>query len=281
MSAIPSIRRRLVGAALRDYRQNMGYSLATAASIIDCDRSKISRIETGQRGIRIRELDDLLAEYGAAEPEHAILTRLASPKRGNGWRRDFPGLMTSAQCEYLMLEAAATVISIYHAQQIPGLLQTADYARAVATADPGIPEEHHDDAVTAVLRRQQTILDDPEHEVAIVISEGALAQEVGGTAVMRRQLRHLTERATGNAQITVQVLPFNAGAHPGLAAGGMTILNFGTATGIGVVHLPGIADGAWLDDRDDVARHLLAFTQLRYHALTPEDSLRKIREMAR
>lgn len=189
--------------------------------------------------------------------------------------------MTSAQREYLILEAAATVISTYHAQQIPALLQTADYARAVAAADPGIPAELRNDAVAAIERRQESVLDDPGHEVAVVISQAALAHEVGGTAVMRGQLTYLAELAEDNRRVTVHVLPFRAGAHPAFTAGGMTILSFGTTTGIGVVHLPGIGGGAWLEDRDELARHLSAFTQLRYHALTPEDSVQMIREMAK
>jgi transcriptional regulator with XRE-family HTH domain len=281
MSVTPNIRRRLLGAALRDYRQNMGFSLSTTASIIGCHVSKLSRIEIGERGIRIGELHDLLAEYGVAEPERTVLTNLASPKREDGWWRDFPWLMTGTQREYAILEATATVISTYHAQQVPDLLQTADYARAAAAADPGIPDEHQDNAATVILRRQEAILDGHVHEVAVVISEGALTQDVGGTAVMRSQLAHLAELAEHNPQVTVQVLPFRAGEHPALAAGGMTILGFRGVTGIGAVHLHGIDSGAWLEDRNDVARYLAAFTQLRHHALTPDDSVQMIREMAK
>jgi transcriptional regulator with XRE-family HTH domain len=62
VTGTPPVRRRLLGAALRRYRENLGYGLDEAARILECDRSKISRIETGQRGIRAKELRELLAE---------------------------------------------------------------------------------------------------------------------------------------------------------------------------------------------------------------------------
>jgi transcriptional regulator with XRE-family HTH domain len=281
MSVTPNIRRRLVGNVLRDYRQDMGFSLTTAASIIGCHISKLSRIETGERGIRAAELRDLLTEYHVAEPEFTLVTNLANSHRDNGWRRDFPGLMTEAQREYLIMEAAATIISTYHAQQIPGLLQTEDYARAIAAADPAIPTERTDYAIATLKRRQKTIVDDPEHEVAVVLSEAALKQNIGGTKVMRDQLAHLAELAEHHPGVTLQILPFSSGAQPAFATGGMTILSCGTTTGIGVVRLPAIGGGAWLEDRDDVTRHLAAFTQLRHHALTPDDSQQMIWKMAR
>ena len=77
MTGETPVRRRLVGGALRRYRENMGYALEDAARVLECDRSKISRIETGQRGIRPKELRELLTEYGVGEQEQGTLTALA------------------------------------------------------------------------------------------------------------------------------------------------------------------------------------------------------------
>src|ERR1700685_3714627 len=81
----PPVRRRLLGAALRRYRESLGYRLDDAARILECDRSKISRIESGQRGIRARDLRDLLTEYGVSEQEQRILTAIAHSHRERGW----------------------------------------------------------------------------------------------------------------------------------------------------------------------------------------------------
>src|ERR1700733_12219672 len=85
MVPAPPVRRRLVGRALRQYREAMGYTLEDAARILECDRSKVSRIESGQRGIRGKELRELLAEYGVAGKEQAVLELLANPRAGRGW----------------------------------------------------------------------------------------------------------------------------------------------------------------------------------------------------
>ena len=130
------MRRRLVGSALRRYRENVGYTLEDAARVLECDRSKISRIETGQRGIRPKELRELLAEYGIAGEQLEILTQLADPRGAFGWHRDYDDLLHGAWKDYLLLETAAARIWTYEAQRIPALLQTPAYARARAAADP-------------------------------------------------------------------------------------------------------------------------------------------------
>src|SRR5437868_12627125 len=104
------VRRRLVGAALRRYRDNVGYTLEDAARLLECDRSKISRIETGQRGIRPKELRELLAAYGAPDQEQALLTWLADPRGAFEWHRDFAAVLPGAWLDYLHMETAASKI---------------------------------------------------------------------------------------------------------------------------------------------------------------------------
>ena len=76
MIEAPPVRRLLLGSALRQYRENLGYLLEDAARVLECDRSKISRIETGQRGIRPKELRELLTEYGVSEKSTVVAPRL-------------------------------------------------------------------------------------------------------------------------------------------------------------------------------------------------------------
>jgi transcriptional regulator with XRE-family HTH domain len=85
----PPVRRRLVGQELRRYREDLGYTLDDAAQVLECDRPKISRIETGQRGIRGKELRELLAEYGIAEQQQALLAAMADPRGAFGWYRPY------------------------------------------------------------------------------------------------------------------------------------------------------------------------------------------------
>ena len=127
------MRRRLVGGALRRYRENVGYALEDAARVLECDRSKISRIETGQRGIRPKELRELLTEYGVPASEQLALVSIASRGGQHSWWRPYADTMSDAYLDYVIMESAASEIMTYEAQLIPDLLQTDEYARA-ATA---------------------------------------------------------------------------------------------------------------------------------------------------
>ena len=104
------MRRRLVGGALRRYRENMGYALEDAARVLECDRSKISRIETGQRGIRPKELRELLTEYGVPDSEQAALVGLARRRDSRGWWDQYANVLPEAFADYLAMESTAAEI---------------------------------------------------------------------------------------------------------------------------------------------------------------------------
>jgi transcriptional regulator with XRE-family HTH domain len=261
MASIP-VRRRLVGRALREYRQGLGYSLDDAAELLECHRSKVSRVETGQRGITPRELRQLLAEYGVDERVRETLAALARPLGGNGWWRSYMDVLPAAFVDYAILESAASRITIYETQQVPALLQTQEYAEAIAAADALADEETRHKLVQATAARRRAVLREQRPDLAIVLGEGALRQEVGAPSVMREQALAL---ASG---IPFRVLPFTAGAPAALAAGPMTILEFAGAAELGVVYLGG---GVWADD---VAAAHAAFTRLSDSALTTEASAR-------
>jgi transcriptional regulator with XRE-family HTH domain len=292
MTGTPPVRRRLLGAALRRYRENLGYGLDEAARILECDRSKISRIETGQRGIRAKELRELLAEYGVPQEEQAALLAVAHRGRQQGWWQEYADVLSDAAQDYVIMEAAATEILTYDAHQIPDLLQTYEYARAVADADPAcVGDEQRAHAVEVKLTRQQVILAERSPRLEFIIAEAALHQVVGGAAVMRPQLARLAglasaagESATpaAGASLSLQVLPFAAGAYAA-GSGSMTILRFADTPGLGVVHVPGagVSGGISLEDPADLARYIRAFAQLRTAALTPAASARLLRDMAR
>ena len=286
MTATPPVRRRLLGAALRRYRENLGYGLDEAAQILECDRSKISRIETGQRGIRAKELRELLTEYGVPDGEQAALLAIAHRGRQQGWWQEYPDVLSDSGQDYVIMEAVATEILAYESHQIPDLLQTREYARAVADADPGYTgDEQRAHAVEVKLTRQRIVLAERGPRLEIVIAEGALHQVVGGAAVMRSQLARLADLAraagSGGVRLSLQVLPFAAGAHAAAGCGSMAILRFADTPGLGVIHLAALSGGVSLADRDDVARYIRAFAQLRSAALTPAASARLLRDMTR
>jgi transcriptional regulator with XRE-family HTH domain len=275
------VRRRLVGGALRRYRENVGYSLEDAARILECDRSKISRIETGQRGIRPKELRELMAEYGVPASEQLALVAIASRGGQHSWWHPYAGVWSDAYLDYVIMESAASEIMAYEAQLIPDLLQTDDYARAIAAAEPGYQtDQQREDAVAAKAVRRQVVLDGrAPARLGVILGEGALHQAVGGPDVLAGQITHLVKLAADYPAVTIQVLPFSAGAHAAAGSGSLAILRFPDAPSLGVVYLEALSGGVYLEDQADVARYVRAFALLRSAALSPSDSVHLLRNL--
>jgi transcriptional regulator with XRE-family HTH domain len=279
MTGEPPVRRRLVGSALRRYRENVGYALEDAARVLECDRSKISRIETGQRGIRPKELRELLAEYGVPDTEQAALVGLARRGGQRGWWEQYANVLAETTIDYIIMESTAAEIMTYEAQLVPDLMQTADYARAVAEAQPAYGSHaQREDAVAAKSERQAAVLGGGAR-LTVVVGEAALHQQVGGPEVMAAQLAHLAALASEYPNITVQVLPFSAGAYAA-ASTSVAILRFPDAPSLGVVYLEGLTGGVYLESQQDVARYIRAFALLRSSALSVTESTLLLRDMS-
>jgi len=286
------VRRRLVGGALRRYRENMGYALEDAARVLECDRSKISRIETGQRGIRPKELRELLAEYGVPDSEQRALLAIASRGGQRGWWHPYADILSEPYMDYVIMESAASEIMTYEAQLVPDLLQTDGYARAIAAAEPGYTTaEQREDAVAAKAIRRQVVLggksagssapaEASAPRLRVVLGEGALHQAVGGPGVLAGQIAHLVQLSDDFPDLTIQVLPFAAGAHAAAGSGSLAILRFPDAPSLGVVYLEALSGGVYLESQADVARYVRAFALLRAAALDAADSLRLLRSLS-
>jgi len=271
------VRRRLVGGALRRYRENVGYALEDAARVLECDRSKISRIETGQRGIRPKELRELLTEYGVPATEQLALVSIASRGGQQSWWHPYADTMSDAYLDYVIMESAASEIMTYEAQLVPDLLQTDEYARAIAAAEPGyVTSQQREDAVAAKAVRRQAVLSGARR-LSVVLGEGALHQVVGGMDVLARQISDLIRLSEDAPMVTLQVLPFSAGAHAGAGSGSLAILRFPDAPSLGVVYMEALSGGIYLESQSDVARYIRAFALLRAAALSPADSASLLR----
>jgi transcriptional regulator with XRE-family HTH domain len=271
----------LVGGALRRYRENLGYTLDDAAQFLRCDRSKISRIENGQRGIRPRELRELLTEYGVGEQQQAILAVMTDSREGRGWYEGYADVLPGAWRDYVALEATASRVLCYEAQRVPALLQTPAYARALADADLELAGSGaRDKAVEATLARQKAILGELKPDVHIVIGEAALHQRVGGAAVIEGQLRVLAGFAADSGTVTVQVLGFESGAHGAAGVGSLSMLQFADAPGLGLVHLGGVGGGVCVEAQEDIAACARVFEQVKAFALSPAQSALLLRGLA-
>ena len=224
---------------------------------------------------------ELLAEYGADPESRDALLALVGPQARDGWWEGFRAVLGGTFRDFLAAENAATTLVAYAPLQVPALLQTPEYARAVATADTGVPEDAEELTVTATLTRQQVVLRERGIGLTAVIGEAALRQAVGGQAVLRGQLHHLAALADGRCpQVIIQIVPFTAGAQAAAGCGEFSVLQFGRVPAFGMVHLAGPGGGTYPEDPDAAGAYLKAFDCLRVFALDPSRSASKIRQLA-
>jgi transcriptional regulator with XRE-family HTH domain len=264
----PTVLRMMLGAQLRRLREEQGISAEKAGYTIRASHSKISRMELGRVGFKRRDVADLLTLYGVLdENERAPILDLVSRANEPGWWHNDNDLLPGWFEVYMGLEGAASIIRTYELQFIPGLLQTEDYARAlIPLGFPEITPEELERRVQLRMRRQRRLLA-WELRVWAVVDENALRRPIGGKAVMRAQVEHLIE-LSGRRNVTIQVLPFNAGGHAAVS-GAFSILRFPEATLPDIVYLEQLTSALYVDKPSDVYRYLAVMERLCLDAEPP------------
>ena len=266
----PTVQRMLVGARLRRLRTEMGLTREEAAEAIRASEWKIHRLENGQVGFKDRDIVDLLRLYQVTDPEEvAEFVTLAREANSPGWWRHYGDLLPSWFRTYVDLEAAAALIRTYEGQFVPGLLQTDDYMRAVVR---GAHLEDNSEEVGRRVRlrmaRQTLLTREQPPRLWAVIDEAALRRPVGGREVMRGQLERLLE-ASKLPNVTLQVLPFAAGAHAAMV-GSFSILRFGDQELPDVVYLEHLTSASYLSKTDEVDRYLHVMESICVRAAAPD-----------
>jgi transcriptional regulator with XRE-family HTH domain len=252
----PTVRRMLVGAQLRRLRTEQGITREQAAEAIRASEWKIHRLENGQVGYKDRDIVDLLRFYGVVDPgEVADFLVLAREANAPGWWHHYGDVLPQWFRAYIDLESAAAMIRAYEGQFVPGLLQTEDYMRAVVGGGhlDDLPQEA-EHRVQLRLGRQALLDRQDAPRLWAVIDEAALRRPVGGPKVMRAQLERLIE-ATEQPNVTLQVLPFAAGAHPAMV-GAFSVLRFADQELPDIVYVEHLNNASYLDRREEVERYL-------------------------
>ncbi|MFE5588789.1 helix-turn-helix domain-containing protein [Streptomyces sp. NPDC056549] len=275
----PTVRRRRLGQELRKLREAKNMTAEQVAERLLVSQSKISRLENGRRSISQRDVRDLCGVY-EVEDERMVdsLMQMAKDSRQQGWWHAFGDIPYSV---YIGLETAAESLRIYQPQIIPGLLQTHAYAEAVITgAQPESPPADIEKRVTVRTRRQERIQDDKQPlRLWAVIDEGALHRIVGGRQLMVEQLEHLIEQSH-LPHVTVQVIPFEMGSHPGIT-GHYSILEFPDTSDSTVVYIEGVTSDLYLEKAQDVGKYSVMYEHLRAQALNVEQTRELISKMAK
>jgi transcriptional regulator with XRE-family HTH domain len=264
----PPVRRRELGSLLRALRTEAGMTVEQVAEHLLCSLAKVSRMETGHRGASLRDVRDLCDLYGVADPvQRDHLMSLAKQGRGPAWWQPF----ALPYATYVGLEAEALSIRDFEPGVFPGLLQVPSYTRALHEA--AVPEPSPrvlDQRIEERLIRQANLTKDEPARLVAIIDEAVLHRVVGGQAVMHAQIGHVIE-ACRLPNVTIQVIRFDAGAHPALDST-FIILELPPPVP-SVVYVEGLVGQIYLERAQDVERYLRVFERLISVALSPADSI--------
>jgi transcriptional regulator with XRE-family HTH domain len=246
----PVVQHRRLRTELRALRRKDDKTQEQVAKAMDWSTSKLLRIETGEVRAAPSDVRVLALYYEASEKQVEQLVEMARNARGDSWPA-YKDVHQQASLNYFAYEAAASLMRFYQSSLIPGLLQTEEYAVGTLTDTFGYDEEERERRWEARAKRQERLERDDPPSIFCLLDEGVVRRQVASPGVTRRQLEHLIELGERN-NISVRVIPFSAGAHPGMT-GPFTLLEFPDAQDDDVLYLEHV-------DGDKVIRDEAAVT---------------------
>ncbi|MGH3906510.1 MAG: helix-turn-helix domain-containing protein [Pseudonocardiaceae bacterium] len=282
-----TVPRRQLGRHLRDLRKGSLLSVRTAAEELEWSETKIWRIETGQTSMRSFDVEAMCRVYGAPPDLTEAMMALAKETKARGWWHSYGDVIPEGFSVYIGLEAAASEISGYRSELVPGLLQTEDYARTLIRAyRPDVDEAEIERRVHVRMARQ-VLLTRPTAPLTLrmVLNEAVLRRPVGTTRIMVRQLERLRD-SSELPTVSLRVIPFDAGLHYCVLSGPFSILRFplnynGQETEPPTVYVEGVTGDLYLDKPHEIERYATTFANTWESALDETASRKLITQAAR
>ena len=275
----PTVRLRRLAAELRRLRTGTELSREDVEKRTGINEATLYRIETARARPQRRTLVALLDLYGVTDPQRSDLLTLSRDADHQGWLQPYHSELPEGYTAYISFEAEARSVRNYESLYIPGLLQTEDYARAVIVG--GLPTASHTEVeqrVQARLERQALLSRDKPLELWAIVDEAAIRRVVGGHDVMQAQLKHVLEAAQA-PNITFQMIPYDKGAHPGMA-GSFVHMGFDDPLDPELVYVDSLAGDLFLEADADVRRYKLMFEHLQAAALSPRETSAELAKVA-
>ncbi|MFG2843733.1 helix-turn-helix domain-containing protein [Kitasatospora sp. NPDC048296] len=276
----PTVLRRRLGGELGKLRAARELNAKDVAAALGWSASKLSRIESGLVPLQERDAAKLLAHYGVTSPDEVKhFLSLTRQSRQQGWWHAFGEAVPERFRAYVGFESDATKILTFQCELVPGLLQTEAYARNVIRSMQPTESVEGVERRLALRMERQRILDrhNPPHIWAI-FGEAVIRRPVGDHTVMAEQLRHIADLAEQHPNITVQVLPFSAGAHAAMGSS-FSVFSFSDIVG-SVAYSETITSKTYVEEQTEIARHEDVFHRLMASSVQPEKAISWLRNVA-
>ncbi|WP_051754806.1 helix-turn-helix domain-containing protein [Kitasatospora purpeofusca] len=276
----PTVLRRRLGSELGKLRSSRDLSAKDVAAALGWSASKLSRIESGLVSLQERDAAKLLAHYGISSPQEVKqFLSLTRQSRQQGWWHAYGDALPDWFRAYVGFESDATKIVTYQCELVPGLLQTETYARHVIRAMNPTESTTEVERRVALRMDRQQILDRPDPpQFWAIIGEAVIRRPVGNGTAMAEQLNHLAAMADERPNITVQILPFSAGAHAAMGSS-FSVLSFSDIPG-SVAYSEATTSSTYAERPSEVARHQDVFLRLMASSVQPEKSITWLRKVA-
>ncbi|GGM73715.1 transcriptional regulator [Longimycelium tulufanense] len=262
----PTMQRLQLGLELKRLREETGVSREEITERLGWHPTKLSRVEQGSATVSATEIEVFAALFEVTGKAADRLRTLGKEAR----KRGRYGKVSDWARQYVGMEASAAEILIFSEELMPGLLQTREYAHAVAEASVLANPADIDQLVESRVHRRDRLTSSDAPAVSVVLSEAVLRRHVGGAVVMRDQLR-LLQDLRKLPHVTIQVLPFSAGAHAAMGTS-FTLLRL-AETGKTTVYLEDITSSDYLDRPQHIRAYRLVFDRLRVAALGEHETV--------
>lgn len=276
----PTALRIMLGVHLRRLREDAEISRTDAGWAIRGSESKISRLELGRVGFKVRDVEDLLTLYKVDDvDERERLLSLAREANNPGWWQRYDDLTPTWFQSYLGLEMAADLIRTFELQFVPGLLQTPEYARAVlkfGRQDLPLPRAEEDRLVALRMSRQDVLTRQRPARLWAVVDEAVLRRPIGSPAVLKAQLEYLIE-ASRRHNVTLQIIPFAKGGY--ISTGGaFTLLRYNDADLPDIVYIEHLTSAVYLDKREELDTYVVTMDAVSITAAQPRETENILRQ---
>ena len=275
----PTVGQVVLGRRLLDLRERAGLKREEAARILRVAPATVRRMEMAEVSLKIPYLQLLLKSYGVGDQEAEAFVQLAEDANKPGWWQRFHDILPDWFSMHVSLEGAASLLRSYEPHFIPGLLQTEDYARGVLEAGaigqtrPEDIERH----VALRMQRQDLLTREDAPRIWAVMDETVLRRPIGGPEVMRAQIDKLLQ-ATKLPHVTLQVIPYSSGPHPG-TYGPFVLFRFAMPELPDMVYSEYLTGAVYLDARSEVATHLEVMDRMAAQAATAQRTKEILRDL--